>query len=324
MKKETKNSILVFFGAMLCCFLWGSAFPGIKVGYDLWTIDSSDTISIICFAGVRFFLAGILVIILGSLIQKKPLIPKRDELPQILLLSLFQTIGQYVFFYLGLAHTAGVNSAVIDSLTTFFAIILAAFLFHTEKMTARKLIGCALGFTGVLIINLDGSGFHLNPLGDGLIALSALCYGVSSNLIKKYSSEHDTVLFSGYQFMFGGLIMAVPTFIMSIISSNNKTAFAGTVAPTSAVMILIYLALVSSVAYTLWGLLLRKNEVSRISIYGFMTPVFGVILSAVILGESGLLGIKHIISLLLIGFGILIVNLNIDSTNSSDLSENSK
>ena len=317
MNKETKNIILVFAGAMLCCFLWGSAFPGIKVGYDLWNIDSSDTISIIRFAGVRFFLAGILVIILGSIIQKKPLLPRKDEIPLILFLSLFQTIGQYVFFYLGLAHTTGVNSAVVDSLTTFFAIILAAFLFHTEKLTGRKLIGCALGFTGVLIINLNGSGFHLNPLGDGLIALSAICYGVSSNLIKKYSSDHDTVLFSGYQFMFGGLIMAIPTFLI-----NKKTAFTGASAPASAVLILIYLALVSSVAYTLWGILLRNNDVSRISIYGFMTPVFGVILSAMFLGEAGLLGIKHIISLILIAAGILIVNLNTSSQNKTEEFEN--
>ena len=51
---------VVFLLAMLCCFLWGSATPAIKVGYEIFGIDSADTLSIILFAGIRFFLAGIL------------------------------------------------------------------------------------------------------------------------------------------------------------------------------------------------------------------------------------------------------------------------
>ena len=135
---NVKKNILVFLGALLCCFLWGSAFPGIKAGYELWNINKNETLRIIRFAGIRFLLAGILVILLGSLISREKLIPRKDEWGKIVFLSLFQTIGQYVFFYLGLAHTTGVNSAVIDSLTTFFAIIIAGVFMHTENLTQRK------------------------------------------------------------------------------------------------------------------------------------------------------------------------------------------
>ena len=72
---------------------------------------------------------------------------------------------------------------------------------------------------------------------------------------------------------------------------------------------LVYLALVSSVAYTLWGILLRTNDVSKISIFGFMNPVIGVILSAILLKETSVLGIKYFLALLLISTGIVIVNL---------------
>ncbi len=78
---------------------------------------------------------------------------------------------------------------------------------------------------------------------------------------------------------------------------------------SKAVIILVYLALVSSVAYTIWGLLLKKNDVSKISIFGFMTPVLGVVLSALLLGEGGQLGIRHIVSLVFITAGIIVVNL---------------
>lgn len=320
---NVKKNVLVFLGAFLCCFLWGSAFPGIKVGYELWNIEVNETWRIIRFAGVRFLLAGILVIIIASIGTKKILIPKKNEWGRIMLLSLFQTIGQYVFFYLGLAHTTGVNSAVVDSLTTFFAIIIASVFMHMEKLNSRKILGCVLGFAGVLIINITQEGFSFRPLGDGLIILSALCYGVSSSLIKKYSKEHDTVLFSGYQFAFGGLVMILMgqvgigtsgTMPLDIGNPDNKA---------EAVAILIYLALISSVAYTLWGILLRKNDVSKIAIFGFMTPVIGVLLSAIILGEADTLGVKYIFALILICAGIIIVNKQVKDKDSSELNEES-
>ena len=320
---NVKKNVLVFLGAFLCCFLWGSAFPGIKVGYELWNIEVNETWRIIRFAGVRFLLAGILVIIIASIGTKKILIPKKNEWGRIMLLSLFQTIGQYVFFYLGLAHTTGVNSAVVDSLTTFFAIIIASVFMHMEKLNSRKILGSVLGFAGVLIINITQEGFSFRPLGDGLIILSALCYGVSSSLIKKYSKEHDTVLFSGYQFAFGGLVMILMgqagigtsgTMPLDIGNPDNKA---------EAVAILIYLALISSVAYTLWGILLRKNDVSKIAIFGFMTPVIGVLLSAIILGEADTLGVKYIFALILICAGIIIVNKQVKDKDSSELNEES-
>ena len=304
-----KKEAAVFAGALLCCFLWGSAFPCIKIGYRLWKISDGDTWRIIRFAGVRFVLAGLLVVAFASIARRKVLLPRRAEMPKIMWLSAFQTIGQYVLFYLGLAHTGGVNSAVVDSLTTFFAIIIAALFMHMERLTARKILGCVLGFAGVVLINITPQGFTFSPLGDGLVALSALCYGVSSNLIKRYSQAHDTVVFSGYQFIFGGVVMTLLGQV-GLMCSGQSCAVSAENLP-KAVAMLVYLALVSSVAYTLWGLLLKGNDVSKISVFGFMTPVAGVLLSAVLLGESSLLGVKHFAALVLIAAGITVVNQNL-------------
>ena len=304
--KDMKKELAVFSGALICCFLWGSAFPAIKIGYELWHIGDDETWKVIRFAGIRFFIAGILVILFASIIQKKLLLPRRDEWGSIMFLSLFQTIGQYIFFYLGLAHTSGVNSAVVDSLTNFFAIIIASIVLHMEKLTPRKIAGCMLGIAGVVMVQISPAGFTFSPAGDGLVALSALCYGVSSTMIKRYSAEHDTVLFSGWQFMFGGAVMtaAGQAGILFVGDSSSETY------PVTfgAAAVLIYLALVSSVAYTLWGILLRNNDVSKISVFGFMNPVIGVMLSAVLLGEADTLGIKYAAALLLICAGIIIVN----------------
>lgn len=305
--KDIKKELAVFAGALVCCFLWGSAFPAIKIGYRLWDIGGDETWKVIRFAGIRFFLAGILVIVFASIAHRKLLFPRRDEWSKIMLLSLFQTIGQYIFFYLGLAHTSGVNSAVVDSLTNFFAIIIASLVLHMEKLTPRKIVGCLLGLSGVVLIQISPAGFSFRPLGDGLVALSALCYGVSSSMIKKYSADHDTVLFSGWQFVFGGFVMTLAG-QAGILHSGN-TAFDTAPVTLKASAMLVYLALVSSVAYTLWGILLRNNDVSKISVFGFMNPVIGVMLSALLLGEADTLGIKYAAALLLICVGIIVVNL---------------
>lgn len=306
MNTHRKNA-LIFLGAFVCCFLWGSAFPGIKIGYSLWGISGDDTWQIIRFAGIRFFLAGALVIAFASLMRRRLLLPEKNELGKIAFLSLFQTVGQYILFYLGLAHTTGVNSAVVDSLTSFFAIIVASLFMKMERLTPRKIAGCVLGFAGVLLINLSAEGFSFRPLGDGMVALSALCYGISSSLIKKYSANHDTVLFSGYQFMIGGVAMTIVGQAGTALSGEPSAAV---IAPLGAAGILLYLALVSSVAYTLWGILLKTSDVSKISIFGFMNPVIGVILSALLLGEADELGMKHAGALLLICAGIVAVNLS--------------
>ena len=194
-----------------------------------------------------------------------------------------------------------------------------------ENLSWRKILGCVLGFIGVLLINITGAGLSINPLGDGLVALSALCYGISSVMIKRYSEDHDTVLFSGYQFVFGGLVMTLAGQIgkMMVSSENGSIETVGGVADsglngaggnlTNMVLILIYLALISSVAYTLWGILLKYNDVSKISIFGFMNPVFGVVLSAILLGEYSHLGLKYVLALLLVSAGIVIVNVKVKS-----------
>ena len=136
-KNILKNKIVVCLLAVFCCLLWGSAFPFIKIGYRLFMIDASDSTSQILFAGARFFIAGILTIIFGSLLQKEALVPKRNSLKYVGIISVFQTILQYLFFYIGLAHASGVKASIINGMSTFFAILLACLLRKQEKLNSR-------------------------------------------------------------------------------------------------------------------------------------------------------------------------------------------
>ena len=194
-------------------------------------------------------------------------------------LSLFQTILQYLFFYIGLAHTTGVKSSIIVGTNVFVSIVVASFIFRQEKMTIAKAMGCLIGFAGVVIVNLNGSGLDQKYefAGEGCIFLSTIAYACSSVLIKDYSKKENPVILSGYQFFFGGLVM-----IACGLAAGGKLVHITGVG----IAMLLYLGMLSAIAYTLWGILLKYNPVSKVTVFGFMNPIFGVVLSAWLLQEK--------------------------------------
>ena len=299
-KNRMQSTFVVWLGALICCALWGSAFPCIKIGYQMFEIPQDAVATQILFAGLRFTLAGILVILIGSVLSGNLLKINRQNAPKILKLSLLQTVLQYLFFYIGLANTTGVKASIIEGVNVFIAIFVASLIFRQEKLTMGKLAGCLIGFAGVVLVNLNGNGldmsFHLN--GEGFIFLSTVAYAFSYVYLKRYSKTENPVLLSGWQFVAGGLVMTIMGLLMG--GKITKVTAAG-------IAMLFYLACISAVAYSLWGILLKYNPVSRVAVFGFMNPVFGVILSAFLLGErEQASGIKSIIALILVSIGIYI------------------
>lgn len=298
-EKIFTKPILVVVIATLCCVLWGSAFPCVKIGYNYFNIGSDDVFSQMLFAGVRFLIAGILIVAFGSITEKKLLLPSKSSLPSIGVLSLTQTIIQYVFFYIALANTSGVNSSIINGSNNFFAIIIAFFLLR-EKLSVKKIVGCLLGFGGVILASISqGTVGGFNMLGEGFMIISAISCALSNVLLKKFSQKHNPLILSGYQFIFGSIVMI----IIGVSLGGRLTAI-----NPYGILILIYLALLSCITYTIWSLLLKYNGVAKISIFGFITPVAGSIMSALFLGEYQLFDWKYLVALILVALGIFIVN----------------
>ena len=297
----TKTGIVALL-ACVCCILWGSAIPAIKTGYRLMEVDAADTASQIVFAGVRFTLAGLLVLIFASIREKKVLIPDRTILKYAVPVCLAQTVGQYFFFYIGVAHTSGVKGGIITGLGNFIAILMACLIVRNERMTGRKMAGCVLGFAGVVVINLMGKSLDMGFTftGEGFILISQVTYGISTILINIYSKKVSPVVLSGTQFTMGGVVL--------ILIGIGMGGHFGNITAVG-VVIIFYLAMVSAVAYTLWSVLLAWNDVSKVAIFGFVNPLCSVILSALILGEvKQAFNTGSLVALLLVCAGIYIVN----------------
>lgn len=298
-KSIFQNPFVIMVTALLCCALWGSATPFIKTGYEL-ILPWRGTPSTILFAGLRFTLAGIITVAIYSIGRKKFLYPKKENVPVIGYVACFQTVLQYIFFYIGLANTSGVKGTIASGSSAFFALLVAGVIFRMEKITFKKLLACVIGFAGIVLVNLEGLDLKMNFFGDGFVIFSSIASATSSVIIKKYSHREDPVIISGYQFFIGGLVMIA----IGLLSGGHVQ-----LPDLKAAGVLIYLAFLSAIAYSLWGVLLKFNPVSKVSIYSFMTPVFGVILSNIMLNEAGLVAsLNLVLAMALVSLGIFMLN----------------
>lgn len=298
MEKRLQNPAVVCVLALICCGLWGSAFPSVKIGYEWFGIEGTG--SQILFAGYRFFLAGVLTFIAGCILEKRILMMKSSSIPYVLRQGLLQTTVQYVCFYVGLAHTTGTKGSIINASNAFISIAAAHFMLKSEKMTWKKGIGCGLGLAGIIVINLVpgawGTGFSLN--GEGLIFLCSAAYGISTVLLKMISDKESPMTITAYEILLGSIFLIV----IGLFLDGHVGSF--TVKST---VLLIYLALLSAAAFSIWTVLLKYNPVGKVAVYGFTIPIFGTIFSAIILGEQ-IFSLRSLSALVLVSAGIIMVN----------------
>lgn len=286
--------------AGLCCLLWGSAYPAIKGGYALFAIGAADVPSKMVFAGYRFVIAGVLLLVMARLTQRPIFNLDGTKLRQITTLGLTQTSLQYIFFYVGLAYTTGVKGSIMNATGTFFSVLLAHFIYHNDRLSLNKVVGCLVGFVGVMVVNFnrDLLDFDFSLLGEGSVVMAAFILSAASIYGKKVSQSMDSVVLTGYQLGIGGVALLLG----GTLTGGALTGF--TLASSA---LLLYLAVLSSVAFALWTILLKYNRVGMVTIFNFLIPIFGAILSAMFLGET-ILEWKNLLALGLVCFGIWLVN----------------
>lgn len=286
--------------AVLCCLLWGSAFPAVKAGYALLHVAKTDMATQMLFAGWRFLGAGLILLVLAVL-GRRSIGVARDQVGRVVGLGFFQTTLQYVFFYVGLAHASGVKSSIMNATGAFFGVILAHFLFKNDRLTGRKIAGCLLGFAGVLTVNLGGPGagldFEFTLLGEGFVVIAAFVLAAASIWGKTISQKVDPMVMTGWQLTVGGLgLLAI-----GAVAGGHLGGF-----DLRSLALLAYMAGLSAAAFALWSLLMKHNPVGMLAVFNFLIPVFGVLLSALFLREP-VLAWKNAAALALVCGGIFLV-----------------
>ena len=288
--------VVVF--ALTAAIAWGWAFPLIKVGFGAFGITADMTGSKMLFAGIRFAAAGLIVLSVAKSSGRSFRASKIVDWRFILAFALMNTTLHYFFFYVGMSHSEGSRAAILNSLSTFLVVLLACACFKSDRLTPSKILGCAIGFSGILALNLGGSeSGRFTWLGDGMIVLNAICGACANLMTRGLSRRVDVFVGTGYSLSIGGLLLIIPGLL-----------FGGTLPQVNMLGItcLVLLVAISAIGFALYNKLLSLNPVGKVAIYNSLIPIVGAVTSCLCLGET--FYFKYAIAGGLAALGIYIIN----------------
>ena len=282
--------------ASLCQALWGVVFPVIKKSYELFSISGVG--STLLFASIRFMIAGVILLLLDTFMEKRfPVLDKKGY-ASVFMLGTIQTGLAYAFQYIAMISASSINCSILNGTGVIFSTIIAHFISKDDKMNGRKALGGVLGFIGVLVCFLWGGkleGFSLK--GEGLMLLSILTFVTGTNLSRIVTTGIKSVVVSGYNLLVGGAEL----FILSLFlggSIGNGGLYG--------IMCLVFLSLTSCVCLYLWTALSSANSVSKVAVFQCINPITGAIAASLLLGEN-VFQPKYIVSVLLVVISIIII-----------------
>lgn len=292
---KKKNVVII---AILYTFLWGSAFPLVKLCMKFFEIDDNDQASKCLVAGIRFLLSGVLILSLGKVIKIKIIPNNKKSFIWIIIYGIFSTTLQYSFTYIGLSNMDGSKGAIYDQLCVFFILIIGGLCFKDDNLSITKIIGCVIGFVGIFLTSASGLGFDFSLGGEGMMIMAATVQTIAYLIAKKTAKTVNAISLVGLGQTAGGALLCVFSLVFGgkILSAN-----------ITAVLILIILAGISSSAYILSVLPLKYFPATEIASFNLLIPIFGVIMSGIILQED-IFKWNYPVALILISLGIFIIN----------------
>lgn len=287
--------------AMTCSVLWALAYPLIKLGYRELNIATDDLGSKVLFAGIRFLFAGALVLIITGARHQRQKDINKNSWGWLLLFALVNTSLHYLCSYVGLGYIPSARGTIIDSMGSFLLIILSCVLFSDDQMSWNKVLGCILGFSGIVIMNVEPGNFmfeNISFLGDGMILLNAVFAAFGGVVGRIVSRKMDMTFATGASMAIGGGILCIVGLCIGVGQSWHLSALG--------ITIIIALTLISAISFSIYNTLLAYHPISTVAIYNAFIPIFGVGFSSLILGEQFMW--KYLIAGIFVSVGIISVN----------------
>jgi len=254
---RSKYVLLLLFTTLIM----GTSFPIGKIG-----LDYAPPFLLMA---VRFTVAGGVL----ALLTAKRRQPSGAQWLQAGLIGLLQSTAVMGCAYYSMNWITSGESSIITSIAPLFVIVISAML-RGNKYGFRQWAGAVIGFGGVVIS--FGAQFGLSP-GTPIGFAGAVFFAIATILIKKWGASMDSLVLAAYQMLAGGMAL----FVLSWLT--EKPTFVWTL---TSVSVALWLAVISSIVqFGVWFYLLRNSDPARTSAFLFLVPVFGVLSSALMLGE---------------------------------------
>jgi len=210
---------------------------------------------------------------------------------------------EFVFIYWGLAFT-DVSRGIILLYTNPFWVALGAHLFLPgDRLTVLKGVGLVLAFAGVVLV-FGSRSATLGPqfwIGDLMQLAAGISWAATTLYIKRVVESRE---FTHYQTMFAQLFFSIPILGVAwfVFQRGQPLSLTASVVGAFAYQCLV----VAFFSYVLWFWMIHNFPASRLHAFTFLAPLFGVILSGLILREA--IPLPLWAGLVLVGVGIYVVN----------------
>ncbi len=208
----------------------------------------------------------------------------RQNWKQVLRLGFFQTFLLYTLFYIGISMVPASLTAIIIGANPLFTAIVAHVLLNDDRLNVRKLGSISLGMAGVVIIAASRENFTWAEGKEfwGILILVAanIAGSIGNVVVVKYREGLPPVLLNSSQLMFGGMAI----FLLSIPFEGLQFR----INQYPYYIVLAWLSFMSAAAFSIWFVLLRRPgiKVSVLNVWKFLIPVFGAILSWILLPDE--------------------------------------
>ncbi len=263
--------------AIITCLMWSTAYPFIKVGLQYSTP--------VHFAGTRFLLSGLMI--LPFTVRPREYVRMLIENRSLAIwVTLLQVFINYILFYLGMDRVPGALGAVIVGSQPFVTAIVSRIMIKEERFTRAKVTTIILGLAGIVLVSAGRQGFRFGLPGEMLgiimIFIANISTATSNVLVSKNGKNMNPLVLSSFSLFVGGAVMFLLSF--GIEDVPGKPDF-----PLRYWMVLIWLSFMSAFTFSRWYVLLKRPEVkvSELNLWKFIIPVFGAILSWIIVpGEN--------------------------------------
>lgn len=300
-QRFVRDSRVAVLFVLIASLFWGSAFPAIKRSYVLLGVLPGDVQVPIAYAGVRFLVAGLVLVAIGS-VGGIGVRLSRKRMKFIFILGIVQTFFQYAAFYIGMSLTTGVKAAVIVASGSFFLALFSPFIYKDDRLQGKKIVALLIGFAGVILANLtrtEDPGQENQWIGDVMILITALCSAGASLLSKRLVQSVPPVFLNGLQLTIGAVFLLAVAMLPGLFSMPEVSL--------ELVFLTFYLALITSVAFSLYYVVVKYHSLTRVAAYRFLIPLCGVTESALLIpGET--LDARLFVAAGLVILGIFIVN----------------
>ncbi|WP_161900850.1 DMT family transporter [Candidatus Enterococcus willemsii] len=303
------SAAVITAAAILTNVIWGTPFKLIKVmntelGIDRALLGDQYIGQVLSVISIRFILAGLMTLVFAMCIKQNIFKVTKKQWGDVVLMGLVSTTAAYFFFNIGNVNISStINSTILAQSTIFFAVILAHFAYKNDKLTTKKTAALMIGFAGLTISQIKGGTsltdlFSFSFTGEGFMLIYGLLAALATMLAKKLGSTLNSFVMTGWNLVIGGFVLL----LIGLSMGGDLSIITWT---PLGIILLIILAAASAIPFSLWYWCAQYANLSELSVYKFIMPISGSILS-VILGEK--FTVPLLVGLALVCLSIIMMN----------------